>query len=109
MTRKEFAKSLKGFDWYYAYSDDHGVWQSGHNKQRVLVETRGALHCPFSMPLLRMWAHNMILEDFAEDETDKWFRQPRAKYVASVQREDLIPKSEWDEIENWMNKENDNV
>lgn len=28
----ELALQLKQHDWYYEYSDDHGVWQRGDNK-----------------------------------------------------------------------------
>ena len=26
---KQYEKKLKAHDWYYQYSDDHGVWRAG--------------------------------------------------------------------------------
>ena len=102
-TRAEFGKSLKHHDWYYAYSDDHRVWKAGHAVQSTLSNTHRTLNCPYSLTCLRNWSHNMILEQFAEEEPGKWYRQPRKyKSLAPTKREDLLTQVEHDEITQWM-------
>lgn len=36
MTNEEFFRMLESHDWFYEYSDDHGVWTKGkENKKRI--------------------------------------------------------------------------
>ena len=103
MNRAEFASKIKSHDWYYGYSDDHSVWQRGHKAAANLRRAQQELSCPFTMSELQTWAHNMILEQFAEEEPGCWYRQPRKyKSVAPAKREELIPQSLHDEITHWM-------
>lgn len=37
----DLEKRLKDHDWYYAFSDDHGVWQAGEKSRRVLLDLLG--------------------------------------------------------------------
>ena len=101
--RSEFAKKIKFHDWYYGYSDDHSIWTRGRKEAETLREMHTNLECPFTMKTLMCWAHNMVLEDFAEEEPGKWYRQPR-KYqsIAPAEREDLITKIEHDDVTHWM-------
>ena len=61
------------------------------------------LDCPFGFVDLSKWAHNMILEDFAEEAPGEWYRQPR-KYqsVTPTTRGQLITQSEWSDIQKWF-------
>tara|TARA_B100000131_G_scaffold263311_1_gene260088 strand:+ start:948 stop:1298 length:351 start_codon:yes stop_codon:yes gene_type:complete len=103
MNRSEFGSKLKTHDWYYAYSDDHSVWRRGRDASARLRRTHEELECPFDMGILNKWAHNMILEQFAEEAPGEWYRQPRKyKCVAPAKREDLITQAQHDEITNWM-------
>ncbi len=103
MNRAEFAKKLKGHDWYFGYSDDHRVWKRGHAASRKLRLIHEELNCPFDMGTLCKWAHNMILEQFAEEEPNQWYRQPRKyKCVAPSSRDELITQSEHDDITSWL-------
>ena len=103
MKRSEFGRKIKSHDWYYGYSDDHRVWTRGKDAARVLRVTHEELDCPFDMGLLEKWAHNMILEEFAEEEPGDWYRQPK-KYscVAPTKHKDLITQAQHDEITQWM-------
>jgi hypothetical protein len=38
MTLKEFYAMLKGFDWYFEFSDDFRVWSAGNKRQKYLME-----------------------------------------------------------------------
>ena len=101
--RSNFAKRIKSHDWFYGYSDDHSVWRRGHQETAILREMHQELLCPFTMSELQAWAHNMILEQFAEEEPGSWYRQPRKyKSIAAVKREDLMPQTLHDEITHWM-------
>ena len=101
--RSDFAKKLKGHDWYYAYSDDHSVWRRGNAASQKLRAQHKELDCPFDMGLLLKWSHKMILEQFAEEEPGAWYRQPRKyKCVAPSKREELIMQAEYDEITAWL-------
>ena len=101
--RTEFAKRIKHHDWYYGYSDDHSVWRRGHEELGALRRMHEDLECPFDMKTLMHWAHNMVLEEFAEEEPGDWYRQPRKyKSVAAVSRKELITQAEYDEITQWM-------
>ncbi len=103
MKRSEFGKKIKSHDWYYGYSDDHRVWTRGKDAARVLRVTHEELDCPFDMGLLEKWAHNMVLEEFAEEAVGEWYRQPRKyKCVAPTKREGLITQARYDEISQWM-------
>ena len=103
MNRAEFGNKIRRHDWFTAYSDDQRVWRAGIAAERALRMQREKLECPYDMSKLRMWAHNMILEEFAEEEPGKWYRQPRKyKSIAPCQREDLMPRIIWDEITRWM-------
>lgn len=103
MERAEFGSKLKSHDWYYGYSDDHRVWTRGRDAAARLRRTHEELDCPFDMKLLNKWAHNMILEQFAEEAPGEWYRQPRKyKCVAPIKREELITQAQHDEITNWM-------
>ena len=103
MKRSEFGRKIKSHDWYYGYSDDHRVWTRGKDASRVLRVTHEELDCPFDMGLLEKWAHNMILEEFAEEEPGDWYRQPK-KYscIAPTKREGLITQALHDEITQWF-------
>ena len=101
--RSEFAKKLKSHDWYYGYSDDHSVWKRGRAAAERLREDANTLVCPFDMNLLCKWAHNMIIEQFAEEAPGEWYRQPRKyKSIAPAKLEDLISQAQHDEITEWM-------
>ena len=102
-TRAEFGKRLKHHDWYYGYSDDHRIWSRGRDAAAALRKTHEELDCPFDMGILNKWAHNMILEQFAEMEPGKWWRVPR-KYscIAATKHEELITQEQYDEITYWM-------
>ena len=101
--RTVFAKRIKSHDWFYGYSDDHSVWRRGHAESNALRKMHGELDCPFTMAELRGWAHNMILEQFAEEEPGCWYRQPRKyKSIAPTPREELMPQALHDEITHWM-------
>lgn len=102
-TRESLAKGLRAFDWFYAYSDDHRAYTAGRKAQSKLIAGIQKLACPFSMPELKKWAHNMILEDFVEESPGEWFRHPRKyKCIAPVNRRDLMTRDEWEQINNWM-------
>ena len=103
MERAEFGSKLKNHDWYYGYSDDHRVWTRGRDAAGRLRRAHEALDCPFDMGLLQKWAFNSIVEQFAEEEPGKWYRQPRKyKSIAPTKFEDLITQAQHDEITQWM-------
>jgi len=103
MTRSEFGHGLQAHDWYYSYSDDYRVWTAGRQAAMRLQSQHAALDCPFSMSDLRKWAHNMVLELYAEEEPGCWYRQPRRwKTIAPVKRDDLITQAQHDEITQWL-------
>ena len=105
MNRAEFKNLVKHHDWYYAYSDDHNVWVRGSKSLAALQKAHSELACPFSMRTLSRWVANMILEEFVEEEPNKYWRQPRQTYVAPATRDDLIFRAEWNQVESWMNQE----
>ena len=37
-SKEEYESLLKAHDWYYAYSDDHSVWDKGFRQFYKLVE-----------------------------------------------------------------------
>lgn len=101
--RGPFEQALRAHDWYYAYSDDHGVWARGQAALKVLQERHAALECPFTLLELNHWVHGMVLEDFEEVEPDKWYRKGKSRqYVAASRRDDLIEQAKVDEIVAWM-------
>ena len=103
MERAEFGKKLRHHDWYYGYSDDYGVWTRGRRAAEALRANHAQLDCPFTMAELKTWAHEMILEDFAEEAPGEWYRQPRNyKCVAPTKRENLMTRAQHDEITQWM-------
>jgi len=102
-TKQEFKKQLMYHDWYFSYSDDPSCWRRGEEELARLKCMHKALSCSFSLSQLRMWATGMVLEKFAEEEPGRWFMQPRAKYAASVTKEELIPQFLADEIDEWVN------
>jgi hypothetical protein len=98
-----FEQTLRAHDWYYAYSDDHGVWLRGQASVKALQARHEALKCPFTLLELNLWVHNMILEDFEEVEPGKFWRKSKSRqYVAACRNEDLIPQAKADEITAWM-------
>ena len=55
-TIEDYEHMLKGFDWYYEYSDDHRVWKKGSEGMRLLRDAQSRLdpsktlwntHCPY--------------------------------------------------------------
>ena len=101
--RLTFGTKLRSHDWYYAYSDDHNYWVRGDQQRKELKAMHKNLECPFDFVELSKWAHNMILEEFAEENPGEWYRQPRKyKCVAPTTRGQLITQSEWSDIQNWF-------
>ncbi len=97
---------LKNHDWFYAYSDDHRVWKKGREKEKLLQEDMKNRECPYPLGDVRMTVQNMILEDFVEEEPDRWYRHPRKyKNVAPTQRHGLIERVRAEEILAWISKE----
>ena len=94
---------LRGHDWYYAYSDDHSVWKAGRAKESKIKGLISDYSCPYSMRQLRMAVQNMVVEDFAEESPEEWYRQPR-KYmsVAPVARGDLMHRADQVQILAWI-------
>ena len=103
--KQEFNKQLRAHDWYYDYSDDQSSWKRGTEQRKQLMHLHMQLACPFPMILLSRWSNGYIVEKFAEEEPGKWFMQPRGEYAASVTREDLITQTTADEIEAWLELE----
>jgi len=102
-TRPEFGTQVKNHDWYYMYSDDHRYYTSGARSARQIQNLMKEYECPFTWAQLQSWAHNMILERFAEEEPGCWYRQPRKyKYMAPAERKDLVTEAQHDEITQWF-------
>lgn len=101
--RKIFGTKLRSHDWYFAYSDDHSYWVRGQQQRKELDAMHKNLDCPFNFVDLSKWAHNMILEEFAEESPGEWYRQPR-KYqcVAPTTRGQLMTQTEWSDIQSWF-------
>lgn len=38
MTLQEYEELLKNHDWYYQYSDDHGVWDRGKTNFEYIIQ-----------------------------------------------------------------------
>ena len=103
LRRSEFGKKLRQHDWYYGFADDHRSWTKGRDQAKVIRDLHENHACPFNMEILRIWAHNNILEEFVEEEPDQWYRQPRKyKCIAALSRKDLITQAEHDEITQWL-------
>ncbi len=102
----EFESALRGHDWYYAYSDDHSYWARGVSQARSLNIMHNQLSCPYNMGKLQSWVFNMTLDNFAEDEPGKWYKEPRQKYASHVEEKVLLTKKEHDEISEWFIKNN---
>jgi len=100
-----FGSKLQNHDWYYAYSDDHSYWTRGRQQKMELEAMHKNLGCPYDFVELRKWAHNMIVEQFAEENPGEWYRQPRKyKSIAPCSRKDLITEQEWSDIQSWFEK-----
>jgi hypothetical protein len=96
-------EQLKRHDWYYAYSDDHRVFTAGSSESRRLSQKVESLNCPYSMAQLRMAVHNMVVEEFAEEQPGEWYRQPRKyKNMAASRREELIHRADQVQILAWI-------
>lgn len=103
--RMIFGTKLQNHDWYYAYSDDHRYWTAGRNQRQELNALHKSLECPYDFADLSKWAHNMILEQFAEEGPDAWYRQPRQyQSVAPCKRSELLTENEWNDIQSWFEK-----
>ena len=103
LTRADFGLKLRGHDWFFGYSDDHRVYTKGRHAQSMLQKMHNDFECPYSMVTLRLWAHNMILENFAEEAPGEWYPNPRRyKSIAPTKREGLITQAYHDEITQWM-------
>ena len=95
--------TLRNHDWYFAYSDDHAVWNRGRVRGLELKNRIKNLDCPYTMTQLRQAVHNMVLEDFVEEEPGKWFRHPRKyTHIAPTRREELLSKKEHEQIMDWI-------
>ena len=94
---------LTRHDWYYAYSDDHRVWKAGLSEEKKLRGLVADLRCPYTLAQLRMAVQNMVVEDFAEESPDSWYRQPK-KYanMAPVRRSELIHRADQVQILAWI-------
>jgi hypothetical protein len=94
---------LRNHDWFYAYSDDHRVWKRGCQALKSLSVDLRQLDCPYDIGDIRMTVQNMILEDFVEEEPNRWYRTPRKyKNVAPTQRHGLIERARAEEILEWI-------
>ena len=103
ITRFDFARKIKGHDWFYHYSDDHRSWSRGKETFNKIREEHQHLECPFDMSMLQKWAHKMILENFVEESPGEWYPNPRKyKCIAGTPRTGLITQSEYDEVTLWM-------
>ena len=38
MTLEEYENLLKNHDWYYQYSDNHGIWKTGQMEQELILQ-----------------------------------------------------------------------
>ena len=91
MDKPTLMERLVRHDWYYAYSDDHRVWKAGQAEGQKLQGLMADLHCPYTLHQLRMAVQNMVVEEFAENSPNAWYRQPQKyKNIAPVRRSELI-------------------
>ncbi len=103
-----FGAKLRSHDWYFGYSDDHRYWTRGRTQLKELNAMHENLSCPYDMKVLKQWAHDMIVENFAEESPGEWYLQPRKyKCAAPTRREDLMTQKEWDVIQEWFDKKSD--
>ena len=94
---------LESHDWFYAYSDDHRVWSAGSREGRRLGELIDSLDCPHSIEELRRAVQGYVVEDFAEEEPGKWYKQPKMyDCIAPTMREELMTRSEQAVILAWI-------
>jgi hypothetical protein len=107
---KTLYDQLKGHDWYYGYSDDHRVWKRGQRRQDHLRKLLESLNCPYPMNELRMAVQNMVVGEFAEEEPDRWYRQPRLyKNVAPVRRSELLLEADQVQMLAWIESQGEQI
>ena len=100
---KTLLETLRNHDWYYAYSDDHGVWKRGRARLTALRERVESLNCPYTLDELRMAVQGMVLEDFAEESPGMWYPNPRKyKNIAPTKREGLLHRADQVQILAWI-------
>jgi hypothetical protein len=98
-----FEKALRTHDWFYDYSDDMGVWSRGLRERQALQKQANTIQCPFSLNELRLFVHEMILENFEERKPGEYYRKGEtSKYCAPAQLSNLIPQSKADAIQVWL-------
>jgi hypothetical protein len=104
MTRAQLLNDLKRHDWYYMYSDDHGVWKRGSENASRLCERLAELDCPFQWWDINKAISGAILENHVEVNPGE-YRDPTWKYdcIASRKRDDLLTQAEVDKILEWFN------
>lgn len=61
MTKEEYFKDLEIHDWYFAYSDDFGVYSRG--KENVKKLYNAALHNDILMNMFNDYSKYMFAED----------------------------------------------
>ena len=96
---------LKGFDWYYGYSDDHRVWKRGRENMARLTEDLKSLGCPYDTGDLRRVAYEQV-DDLYEKFEDGGHYKPelKAKWssIAPTSPDDMITRETYNEIIAWL-------
>ena len=100
---------LRGFDWYYGYSDDHRVWKRGKKNMASLCADLKALNCPHDISDLRRVAHEQV-DDLYQCYEDGGYYKPALKTkwscVASTKPDDMVTRLKYNEILDWIEAQN---
>lgn len=102
---EKFEKALRGHDWYFAYSDDYGVWRRGEKQLQGLRDLHERVGCPYDLSELRNWVSDNTVDLFVEKSPGEWYRETMLHFgsVAPTQRRDLLSRERHDEISAWFN------
>lgn len=61
---------IRNHDFYYNYSDDHGVWERGNRSENALINELAALIPSNAVFLIESYVPKSLHENFARRVTD---------------------------------------
>lgn len=106
VTRDAFQEMLNSHDWYYAFSDDHRVYNRGRDSYCKMMDTAKALDCPWPLRIMGNYVNGKVISKYFQPDPSKdfWYHESvtDTKWAMSLQKIDLLSQEDYNKINSWI-------
>ena len=106
VTRSLFKDMLANHDWYYAFSDDHRVYNRGRESYYALMDAARALKCPWTLFKMQKYISGLVVTNYYQPDTSKneWYHNSttNTRWSIGITEDMLLSEEEYNKINSWI-------